>query len=279
MSMHQPRPRLLLVLVLLAYVPAFALAAQCNERLDHDSNPLLANRLDEPLLLLSKQRVKELQEWECQSSPCSNERQITRFDKQGRVTEAESNGTLVQYSYEGDSPYPSRSVWTLMRDSFRPKGFLRESSEKYSDEGLRVNETRWISNGEVATFRDATSGYTATYLRGRLISSVQISMGWDGFPSNTLVEQDCKVREEAIDVTYVASHMKSKGSPQRITREVRFSSSGDLIWSNTHLPDGGVFEQVYENTKFDRKGNWIVRRYGNSNGETSTQYREISYWD
>ena len=279
MAMRHPHQQISFVAVLLACMPTHAIAAQCNQRLDHSSNPLLDGRLDEPLLLLAKQGGRELRERECQDSPCTNEWRITRFDRHGRVTEAEDSGVLVQQSYEDAAEYPSHIVWTLTRDSFRPKGFLREISEKYTAEGLRADDERWISNGIVATFRDPKSGYSETYLRGRLISSVEVSMGGDGFPRSTLVEQDCEVRHEANGITYVATYMKSKELSQRVMNEARFSSTGDQIWNLAHLSGGRAFEQVYENTAFDRKGNWTVRRNRNSNGETSIQHREISYWD
>lgn len=277
--MRQPRQRLFVAAVLLACVPAQAIAEICNERLDHDSNPLLVNRRDESLLLLSKQGVMELQEWECQSLPCTSKRRITRFDQQGRIMEVDDDALLIQHSYEGAGEYPSRSVWTLTRDSFRPKGFLRESTEKYTADGVLAGDTRWISNGTVATFRDPASGYSKMYLRGRLVSSVEMSMGWDGFPSNTLVERDCKIRQEVNGVTYVAASLKSKELPQRLINEARFSPAGDLIWNLVHLPDGSTFEDVYEVVASDRKGNWTAQRSRNSSGETSTRYRKITYWD
>ena len=280
MGMRHPYQWNYLVAVFLACMSADVIAARCNQRLDHASNPLLDGRLDEPLLQLAKQEVWELQEWECRDLPCSGTRRITRFDQKGRVTELEDSGVLLQISYEGGAEYPSHRIWTMTRDGLRTKGaVLREESEKYTTEGLRAGEIRWISNGAVATFRDPESGYSEMYLRGRLFTSVEMSFGWDGFPSKTLVEQDCKVRQEANGITYVATYMKSKELPQRITNEARFSPTGDWIWNLAHLPNGGTFEQVFETLESDRKGNWTVRRNRNSNGETYTQYREISYRD
>jgi hypothetical protein len=248
--------------------------------MDALSNPLLKERNDEALLRLSTQGIKELQEWECPTLSCPEAtRQLTRFDRKGRVIETHGRGVLVRYDYEGEDRYPSRVTTLATTDDVRPKGtVLAESGDRYTPQGLRIGDATWTSNAKVAVWSDVGTGQSQMYLHGRLFTALEMSLGQEGFPLGVIVEKDCKVQTESHGVTYVTTYLKAPDEPQRLANEARFNANGDWIWNRSHRPNGGIFEQAFTVLASDSRSNWTVRRNRTSHGTSYVQFRKIAYW-